>query len=81
MFCGTLWNPPNHIFTDGAVQGQEPPEDSKLDLESMTQEELEFICIERGFELIQDDTSGEEALTHADYVDAARRCLAIEEDM
>ena len=58
-----------------------PDEETKLDLESMTQAELELICIERGFELIQDVEAGGEELTHADYVDAARRCLAIEEDM
>ena len=51
------------------------------DLESMTMEELELICVERGFELIRDDSEGGGDLTHADYVDAARRCLAIEEDM
>ena len=65
------------------VNGQEPQQASKIDLDdlqSMTQEELELICVERGFELIQDNETGEE-LTHADFVDAARRCLAIEEDM
>ena len=49
------------------------------DLEALSDEELELICVERGFELVRDDSQGE--LTHADFVDAARRCLAIEEDM
>jgi len=67
---------------EAVCHGQEaaPQKLDLHDLESMTQAELELICIERGFELIQDDESGE-LLTHADYVDAARRCLAIEEDM
>ena len=49
------------------------------DLESMSDDDLERICVERGFELIRDDSQG--ALTHADFVEAAQRCLAIEEDM
>ena len=49
------------------------------ELESMSDDDLERICVERGFELIRDDSQG--TLTHADYVDAAQRCLAIEEEM
>jgi hypothetical protein len=49
------------------------------ELDALTDRELELICVERGFELIKDGSEGE--LTHADYVEAARRCLAIEEDM
>lgn len=50
------------------------------ELEVMSDQELELICIERGFELIQDEMEDGD-LTHEDYVDAAKRCLAIEEDM
>lgn len=56
------------------------PKATDEDLESMSDQDLEFLCIERGFELVR-DAEGEGELTHADYVDAAKRCLAIEEDM
>ncbi|CAB9516207.1 expressed unknown protein [Seminavis robusta] len=61
---------------------QPPPPSGKLsveELEALTDQELELICLERGFELIRDGSEGD--LTHDDYVEAARRCLAIEEDM
>ena len=68
------------------------------DLEKMTIIELERICLDRGFEVVQDDSSilveGKEReegdygaftppppLSHDDYVDAAKRCLAIEKEM
>ena len=60
------------------------------DLEAMSKEELELICVERGFELIRggdattnsdNDDDDDDELTHADYVDAAQRCLAIEREM
>ena len=69
------------------------------DLEKMTTIELERICLDRGFEVVQDDSSilsvqegnGKEEgdidvvspppLSHDDYVDAAKRCLAIEKEM
>jgi len=60
---------------------QEAEQTNALDyLESLTTEELELICVERGFELVHDENEPG-ALTHADYVEAAQRCLAIEEDM
>jgi hypothetical protein len=60
--------------------GQETqPRPTAEELDVLTDKELELICVERGFELIKGGSEGE--LTHADYVDAARRCLAIEEDM
>jgi len=63
------------------VEQQEAQQNNALDyLESLTTEELELICVERGFELVHDENEPGE-LTHADYVEAARRCLAIEEDM
>ena len=66
------------------------------DLEKMTIIELERICLDRGFEVVQDDSGilveGNERedgdgdftpppLSHDDYVDAAKRCLAIEKEM
>jgi hypothetical protein len=55
------------------------------DLKAMTNEELEAICIQRGFELSKDEVDPETGevyvLRHEDYVEAAQRCLAIEQDM
>jgi hypothetical protein len=65
------------------VAGQEQitPEE----LQVMTDEELEHICLVRGFELVKDDVdeaTGEiYTLSHDDFVEAAQRCLAIEEEM
>lgn len=58
---------------------QAQPQILDSELESMSDQELELICIERGFELIRDES--DEGLTHDDYIDAAKRCLAIEADM
>lgn len=58
---------------------------SESELEAMLDEELEGICLERGFELVKEDIDPTTGLlyefTHADYVDAAKRCLAIEQEM
>jgi hypothetical protein len=47
----------------------------------MTKEELERICVERGFELIKDEIDEETGLpivsTHQDHVDAAWQCLQL----
>eukprot|EP00544_Gedaniella_sp_CCMP2646_P015695 CAMPEP_0202482898 /NCGR_PEP_ID=MMETSP1361-20130828/2264_1 /ASSEMBLY_ACC=CAM_ASM_000849 /TAXON_ID=210615 /ORGANISM="Staurosira complex sp., Strain CCMP2646" /LENGTH=260 /DNA_ID=CAMNT_0049110977 /DNA_START=117 /DNA_END=899 /DNA_ORIENTATION=- len=48
-----------------------------IDLYALSDAQLEEICTVRGFELVHDD----ETFTHDDYVEAARQCLAIEEDM
>jgi len=54
-------------------------------LQGMSQEELEQICVVRGFQLVKDETDPESGqqyqLTHDDFVEAAQRCLAIEEEM
>jgi hypothetical protein len=51
----------------------------------MPDEELELMCVSRGFELVKgeiDPTTGlAYELTHDDYVEAAQRCLAIEQEM
>lgn len=61
------------------------PSYSESELEAMLDEELEGICLERGFELVKEDIDPTTGLlyefTHADYVDAAKRCLAIEQEM
>ena len=51
---------------------------SREDLEAMTEAELEDICVARGFKLVNDNA---EELTKQDYVEAAQRCLAIEQEM
>lgn len=55
-----------------------------IDLDEMSDEELEDICKSRGFELVRElnATTGEPILyTHQDYVDAASECLQIEADL
>ena len=51
------------------------------ELQDMTKEELERICLERGFELIKDEIDEETGLpivsTHQDHVDAAWQCLQL----
>jgi hypothetical protein len=55
------------------------------ELQAMSEEQLEDICIQRGFELLKDEvdaTTGEVyQLSHQDYVEAAMKCLAIEQEM
>ena len=63
-------------------------DDDWVNLDDLTDTELEAICTSRGFELVTDDTieengknkSGSE-YTHQDYVEAAQQCLAIEKEM
>lgn len=58
--------------------------DDYIDLEDMSDEELEEICISRGFELVREfnATTGKPLVyTHQDYVDAASECLQIEADL
>ena len=54
-------------------------------LQSMSNEELEQICIERGFEILKDEidisTGLPYELSHDDYVEAAMKCLEIEREM
>jgi len=59
-------------------------EETEINLVELSDEELEAICTSRGFELVReiDDTSGEPiSYTHDDYVDAAKECLELEEEM
>lgn len=70
-------------FAFHIVLGQETFSDDELN--SLSDAELELLCLVRGFELLKDQTdeaTGEPyELTHADYVDAAKQCLAIEKQM
>eukprot|EP00980_Cylindrotheca_fusiformis_P018843 scaffold6278_cov105-Cylindrotheca_fusiformis.AAC.2 len=58
---------------------------SDEELAALSDAELELICLVRGFELVKDhidEATGEKyELTHDDYVDAAKQCLAVEEEM
>jgi hypothetical protein len=59
-------------------------QDDDIELEDMTDEQLEEICTSRGFELVRElnATTGEPLMyTHQDYVDAASECLQIEADI
>jgi len=64
------------ILLFAIVSGQE--EYSQADLESMTEIQLEDICVKRGFQLVNDESDD---LTKQDYIEAAQRCLAIEQEM
>jgi len=48
-------------------------------LQSLSNEELETICRDRGFEIASPDNG--QPLTREDYVEGARRCLTLENEM
>ena len=54
-----------------------------VDLESLSNVELEAICTKLGFILLDtDETTGESFdLTREEYLEAARQCLAVQEQM
>lgn len=55
-----------------------------IDLESLSIEELEDLCISRGFELVKEidpDTGAQKEFSKDEYVEAARQCLEIEAEM
>jgi len=59
-------------------------ENDDVDLQDLSDEELEGICTTRGFELVKevDEKTGQPRnYSHGDYVDAARQCLQIEAEM
>ena len=74
-------------FATVVVVGQEQQQlqYTEADLRGMTEQELENICIQRGFELLKDEVdpaTGEVyQLSHDDFVQAALKCLAIEQEM
>jgi len=47
-------------------------------LASLSTSDLRQICLDRGFDIAQD---GQKELTHKDYMEAARRCLTLEDEM
>ena len=55
------------------------------ELTAMTDDELEQICVTRGFTILRDaidpDTGKSYDLSHDDFVEAARQCLEIEQEM
>ena len=55
------------------------------ELTAMTDDELERICLARGFTISRDavdpDTGNPYDLSHEDFVEAARQCLEIEQEM
>jgi len=59
------------------------PRDLERRLKGLTDDELEQICIERGFELITDELDEETGLPvvsmHQDYIDAAIQCIQMED--
>ena len=66
-----------HGVTDGTAV-------SEIDLELMTNEELEEICTSRGFDVVKekDEKTGKtKVYSHEDYVMAAQQCLDIEAEM
>uniref|UniRef100_A0A7S2ED33 Uncharacterized protein n=1 Tax=Ditylum brightwellii TaxID=49249 RepID=A0A7S2ED33_9STRA len=71
------------IFLMGQQQ-QVLAERVMVDLNDLSNAELEAICTDRGFELVRetdDGTNESYTYTHEDYIDAARQCLQIEEEM
>jgi hypothetical protein len=54
--------------------------ESTIDLESLSNSELEAICTNLGFELIDKSKQGTE-LSREDYLEAARQCLAVKEQL
>jgi type II secretory pathway pseudopilin PulG len=77
-------------FSTVVVVGQQQQQQQQMQyteaqLRAMTEQQLEEICIQRGFELLKDEVdpaTGEVyQLSHDDYVEAAMRCLAIEQEM
>jgi hypothetical protein len=55
-------------------------EDAKIDLEKLSNSELEAICTNLGFELIDKSKHGTE-LSREDYLEAARQCLTVKEQL
>ncbi|CAJ1960977.1 unnamed protein product [Cylindrotheca closterium] len=55
------------------------------ELDAMSDEDLELICIVRGFELVKDHVNEETGevytIQHSDYIEAAKQCLSIESEM
>jgi hypothetical protein len=75
---------------EGDNHSQESPAAEELVvqdyLETLTNEELEKICVDRGFSIAARDDRGsgsdnQSPLSREDYLSAARRCLTLEDEM
>jgi hypothetical protein len=68
---------------DNNPTGEDATRDQYIDLDGMSNEELEEICTSRGFQLDRGniDDVDDIAYGHQYYVDAARECLQIETEM
>ena len=75
-----VWSTTTVVSSESTMkQGED-----EIDLESLTNEELEQICMMRGFELkkeVDAQTGKPVEYSHNDYVEAARQCLDIEAEM
>jgi len=72
------------IFSSYAQDDSIIKEKDDIDLQSLTNEQLEEICTSRGFELVDevDEQTGQpKEYSHDDYVNAAKQCLQIEGEM
>jgi hypothetical protein len=73
------------VLCGGSVMGQEVESPSSTDvvveiedyLDAMSDEQLIGLCTERGFGIVNDEAE----LQHKDYVEAARRCMNMEDEM
>jgi hypothetical protein len=73
------------VLCGGSVTGQDvesPPKPEVVVeiedyLDAMTDEQLIGMCSERGFGIVNDEAE----LEHKDYVEAARRCMSMEDEM
>lgn len=79
LLLAAVWFSPIAAAADPQTTTSASQETGEVDLYSLSDAELEEICTVRGFELVHDDENV--AFTHEDYVEAARQCLAIEQDM
>jgi hypothetical protein len=75
VYCG-LWFLILALLLSAGRAVQATREVDEIELDSLSDQELEEICTLRGFELVK-----EGVFSHDDYVEAARQCLAIEQDM
>jgi hypothetical protein len=71
----------NSTLAKNGTSNTQPEMIVESSLESMSDEELKAICTERGFEISIEGEEGLSQMTHADYVEAATKCLSLEKEM
>jgi CRP-like cAMP-binding protein len=72
------------VESDGTEVIDTADDNEWVNLDELTDAELEKICINHGFELLREEVSGESGdiiYNHKYYVEAAEQCLAIAEEM